>query len=127
MIKKLFGVERNVFFMGLVSFFNDFSAEMVVSIFPAFFQSVLKAGAASLGLIEGVAEGFANFIKIFSGRLSDRIQRRKIFAVIGYSISTLTRPLYHFAVTPLNVFGIRVTDRIGKGLRDAPRDALISL
>ena len=124
---RVFGIEKNVFLMGLVSFFNDFSAELVVSIFPAFFQSVLKSGAASLGIIEGVAEGLANFIKIFSGNLSDRIQRRKVFAIIGYTISTFTRPLYLFATIPLNVFGVRVADRIGKGLRDAPRDALISL
>ncbi|TSC57824.1 MAG: hypothetical protein Greene041679_234 [Parcubacteria group bacterium Greene0416_79] len=126
-LKRVFGVERNVFFMGLVSFFNDFSAEMIVSIFPAFFSSVLKAGAASLGLIEGVAEGFANFIKIFSGRLSDAVARRKIFAVFGYALSVATRPLYLFAAAPAHVFGIRVADRVGKGLRDAPRDALISL
>lgn len=127
MAKKIFGVERNVFFLGLVSLFNDVSGEMVVSVFPAFFQSVLKSGAASLGLVEGVAEGLANFIKIFSGRLSDRVQKRKIFAVLGYALSTLTRPLYIFATLPAHALGIRVADRVGKGLREAPRDALLSL
>lgn len=126
-MKRIFGVDRNVFFLGVVSFFNDISGQMVVAAFPAFFQSVLKSGAAALGAIEGVAEGLANITKIFSGALSDRMRRRKIFAVLGYSISTLTRPLYLFATLPLHVFGIRVVDRIGKGVREAPRDALISL
>ena len=64
-MRKIFGVEKNVFFMGLVSFFNDFSNEMIISVFPAFFNSVLKSGAASLGLIEGVADGLSNLTKIF--------------------------------------------------------------
>ena len=113
--------------MGLVSLFNDFSNEMIVSIFPAFFQSVLKSGAASLGFIEGVADGLANITKIFSGNLSDKIQKRKTIAVIGYILSVATRPLYLVASIPAHILGIRVTDRIGKGIREAPRDALLSL
>lgn len=126
-IKKIFGIEKNVFMLGLVSFFNDFSSEMILSIFPAFFESVLKSGAASLGVIEGVADGFSNFIKIYSGRLSDKIQKRKILAVVGYGISVATRPFYLLVTAPAHVLGIRITDRIGKGFREAPRDALISL
>ena len=126
-MKRFFGIEKNVFFMGLVSFFNDFSNEMIVSIFPAFFSSVLKSGAASLGLIEGIADGLANITKIFSGRLSDRIQKRKLLALLGYTLSVATRPFYLVSSVASHILGIRVTDRIGKGIREAPRDALLSL
>lgn len=125
--QRILGLERNIFFLGLTSFFNDFSSEMVASVFPAFFVSVLKSGAASLGLVEGVAEAASNLIKIYSGRWSDRIERRKVFAVAGYTLSVFTRPFYVFAHSVGMVVGIRLTDRIGKGLRDSPRDALIAL
>lgn len=125
-MKKFFGVEKNVFFMGLVSFFNDFSNEMILSVFPAFFSSVLKSGAASLGFIEGVADGFANLTKIFSGRLSDKMQRRKTLALFGYALSVATRPFYLLGSTATHILSIRVVDRIGKGMREAPRDALLS-
>jgi len=125
--KKIFGLNKNIFVLGIVSLFNDFSSEMILSIFPAFFAGVLKAGAASLGVVEGIADAGSNFIKIFSGKLSDKIQKRKIFVVLGYSLSTLTRPFYIWSSTVNHVLGLRLTDRIGKGLRDAPRDALISL
>lgn len=126
-MRKIFGVEKNVFFMGLVSFFNDFSNEMIVSVFPAFFSSVLKSGAASLGFIEGLADGLSSITKIFSGRLSDRLQKRKLLALSGYILSVATRPFYLVSSTALHVLGIRVIDRIGKGIREAPRDALLSL
>ncbi len=125
--KKILGLQKNVFILGLTSLFNDFSSEMILSVFPAFFTSVLKSGAASLGLVEGLADTASNFIKIASGRISDKIQRRKIFAVLGYSLSSLTRPFYLLTSTVAGTLGLRVADRIGKGLRDAPRDALISL
>lgn len=118
---------KNVFLLGLTSFFNDLSSEMVLSVFPAFFVSVLKAGAGSLGLVEGIAEGAANIIKIYSGRLSDLIRKRKPFIVAGYSLSVLTRPLYVFVSNVAGVVGLRFADRVGKGLRDGPRDAVISL
>src|SRR3989344_4638931 len=126
-LRKLFGVEKNVFFMGMVSFFNDFSNEMIVSVFPAFFSSVLKSVAASLGLIEGVADGLSNITKIFSGRLSDKLQKKKLLALLGYVLSGATRPFYLVSSAAAHVFGIRVIDRIGKGIREAPRDALLSL
>lgn len=100
---------------------------MVFSVFPAFFTSVLRAGAASLGLVDGVAEGSSNFFKIYSGNLSDKLQRRKPLVVAGYVLSVLTRPFYIFVSTVGGALGLRVLDRIGKGLRDAPRDAIISL
>lgn len=124
---RIAGLPRNVFLAGLTSLFNDFSSEMIVSIFPAFFESVLKSGAASLGLVEGFAEFASNFIKIISGSVSDKINNRKWFAVAGYALSTLTRPFFVAAGSVGAVLGLRFTDRIGKGLRDSPRDALISL
>jgi len=125
--KKILGLKKNVFILGLTSLFNDFSSEMVLSIFPAFFTSVLKSGAASLGLVEGIADATSNFIKIYSGNLSDKIQKRRIFIIWGYAISVLTRPFYIISSKVIGVLSLRVLDRVGKGLRDAPRDALISL
>lgn len=119
--------QRNIFALSITSFFNDLSSEMILSIFPAFFVSVLKAGAASLGIVEGVAEGASNLIKIYAGRLSDAMQRRKPFIVIGYALSVAVRPVYLFVSSVAGVVGLRLGDRIGKGLRDAPRDAIISL
>ncbi len=124
---KIFGLQKNVFFLGLTSFFNDFSSEMILSILPAFFISVLQSGAESMGLVEGIADFSSNIIKIYSGRLSDKINKRKIFAILGYSLSVATRPFYILAGHVGNIVGLRVTDRVGKGLRDSPRDALIAL
>ena len=124
--KRIFGLPKNIFILGITSFFNDFSSEMVFSIFPAFFTTVLKTGAASIGFVDGIAESLSSFFKIYSGNLSDRLQNRKRFVVIGYILSTLTRPFYIFTSTVGGALGLRVIDRIGKGLRDAPRDALIS-
>ena len=107
--------------------FNDLSSEMILAVFPAFFISVLKAGAGSLGFVEGLAEGASNLIKIYAGRLSDRTQKRKYFILVGYSLSVVVRPLYILAGTVGGVAGLRVADRVGKGLRDSPRDAVLSL
>jgi MFS family permease len=127
MAKRIFGLEKNVFFLGVTSFFNDMSSEMVLSVLPAFFVSVLKTGAGALGLVEGAADAAANILKIYSGKRSDKMAQRKIFAVVGYAISVSTRPFYAFAGSVFDVGFLRVTDRMGKGLRDSPRDALISL
>jgi len=126
-MKKIFGLQKNIFLLGIVSFFNDLSSEMILSVLPAFFTSVLKAGAASLGLVEGIADAGANFIKIYAGGLSDKIQKRKPFIVLGYFISVITRPVYLLASSVGGVVGLRLTDRVGKGLREGPRDAIISL
>ncbi len=124
---KIFGLNRNIFILGLTSFFNDFSNEMILAAFPAFFTSVLKAGAASLGLVEGIADGASNIIKIYSGQLSDRIKRRRIFIFIGYGMSVAIRPFYMIMGSVAGVLGLRVVDRIGKGVREAPRDVIISV
>ena len=84
------------------------------------------AGAASLGLIDGLAEGLSNFFKIYSGNLSDKLQSRKPLVVAGYVLSVLTRPFYILVSTVGGALGLRVLDRVGKGLRDAPRDAILS-
>jgi MFS family permease len=124
---KIFGLPRNIFLLGLTSLFNDFSSEMVFSIFPAFFTAVLRAGARSLGLVDGIAEAASNFFKIYSGNLSDRYQKRKPLIVAGYALSVLTRPCYVLFPSVAGVLGLRFLDRVGKGLRDSPRDAIISL
>src|SRR5579872_2966708 len=108
MNERILGLPRSVFLLGLTSFFNDFSSEMVFSVLPAFLIAVLKSGAESLGLVEGIAEATSNLIKIASGRWSDRIEKRKVFAVSGYAISVLTRPLYVLATSVGFVIGLRV-------------------
>lgn len=128
--KKIFGLNKNIFILGLTSFFNDFSNEMILSAFPAFFTSVLKTGAASLGLVEGIADGAANFLKIYSGNLSDGLGKRRIFIFIGYGMSVIIRPFYMLAAGVsgfLGVLSLRIIDRIGKGVREAPRDVIISV
>lgn len=118
---------KNVILLGLTSFFNDLSSEMIQAVLPAFFISVLKSGAGSLGLVEGLADGAANFIKLYSGRFSDKWQKRKPFVIFGYSLSVIVRPAYVLVSSVFGVVGLRVVDRIGKGFRESPRDALISL
>jgi MFS family permease len=125
--KKIFGLNRNIFTLGLTSFFNDFSNEMILSAFPAFFTSVLKAGAASLGIVEGIADGASNILKIYSGQLSDKLKRRRIFIFIGYGMSVAIRPFYMAMGSVAGVLGLRVIDRVGKGVREAPRDVIISV
>ncbi len=124
--KRVLGLNKNIFTLGLTSFFNDFSNEMILATFPAFFTSVLKSGAASLGLVEGIADGAANFLKIYSGNLSDRIKKYKIFILLGYGLATAVRPFYILTDSISTVLGLRVIDRIGKGLREPPRDVIIS-
>ena len=126
MDKKIFGLRKNVFFLGLVSFFNDFSAEMIYALMPGFITSVLGAPAAFLGFMEGFVDALASILKIYSGWLSDKIGRRKLPAVIGYAIAVSARTFLAFVGKFWEVFVIRVADRVGKGLRDSPRDALIA-
>ncbi len=124
--RPILGFRRNIFFLGLVSFFNDFSAEMVQSVMPVFLTVVLGAPAAFVGFLEGFADALASVLKLFSGWCSDRIGRRKAPAVMGYVLSVGVRPLLSVVTNFSQVFGLRVLDRIGKGFRDAPRDALIA-
>ncbi len=123
---KIFGVSRNVFFLGLVSFFNDLSSEMVQSIMPLFLTVTLGAPAFFVGLIEGVADALSSIFKLISGWISDKIGKRKKPAVLGYSLSVTTRLFLTLVSNFWQVFLLRIIDRVGKGFRDSPRDALIS-
>lgn len=124
--KKFFGLGRNIYISGLVSFFMDISSEMIYPIVPLFLANVLGVSKSAIGLIEGVAESTASILKVFSGYLSDRIGNRKWLMVAGYGLSTLTRPIVALATTWHHVFAFRFFDRFGKGIRGAPRDALIA-
>jgi MFS family permease len=104
----------------------DLSSEMIHSLLPVFLVSVLGAGTISLGLIEGIAEGTASISKVFSGVLSDRFARRKPLVVLGYSLAAASKPLFPLAPSAVWVLGARFADRIGKGIRGAPRDALLA-
>lgn len=117
---------RGVIALGLVSLFMDLSSEMIHSLLPVFMVTVLGAGALSVGLIEGVAEATAAIVKVFSGVLSDWIGRRKPLVLLGYGLAALTKPLFPLATGIGAVLTARFLDRIGKGIRGAPRDALIA-
>lgn len=117
---------RGVWALGFVSMFMDISSEMIHSLLPVFLVGTLGASVALVGLIEGVAEAAASVTKVFSGWVSDRLGRRKLLAVLGYGLAALSKPVFPLAMTPAAVFGARFVDRIGKGLRDAPRDALVA-
>lgn len=120
------GITGNVLVLGLVSFFTDVSSEMIYPLLPLFLTQVLGAGPAFLGVIEGIAESTASLLKLFSGILSDRMHGRKGLVLFGYSLSALMRPLIGSAVSPFMVLLIRAGDRVGKGVRTSPRDALIA-
>ena len=117
---------RNVWAVSLTSFFMDISSEMVINVLPLFLASVLGVKTSVIGLIEGVAEATASILKLFSGWLSDRAQERKWLAVAGYAISALAKPFFYFASTWEMVAAARWGDRVGKGIRTAPRDALVA-
>jgi MFS family permease len=117
---------RNVWVLSIASFLTDVSSEMITGILPLFLQNVLGVGTAVIGLIEGIAEATASLTKVFSGVLSDRIGKRKGLTVSGYLLSTLAKPMLYFANSWPVVLGVRFTDRLGKGIRTAPRDALLA-
>jgi MFS family permease len=125
-VKKPRWLGRSVVVLGLVSLFTDAATEMVIPLLPAFLTTVLHAGPLALGAIEGVADGTASLLKLVSGRLSDRMQRRHPLVLAGYGLSSIARPFLAIAATPLQVFAIRVVDRVGKGIRSSPRDALLA-
>jgi MFS family permease len=119
-------LHRNVVALGLVSFFTDFSSEMIYPLLPVFLATTLGAGPAVLGLIEGVAETTASLLKLFSGMAADRTKRKKPLVLAGYGLSALMRPLMAFATGWSHVLAVRFADRIGKGVRTSPRDALVA-
>lgn len=119
-------IPRSIWALGFVSMFMDISSEMIHSLLPVFIVSVLGASATALGLLEGIAEGAVNIFKIFSGALSDWLGKRKALALIGYGMAALTKPLFPLANSFSLAFIARLIDRIGKGVRGAPRDALVA-
>jgi MFS family permease len=122
-IKKL---PRNVWIVTATSFLTDISSEMIVYLIPLFLANVLGVGTAVIGLIDGVAEATASLLKIYSGALSDKLGQRKWLTVAGYAISTIAKPFLYIANSWGWVFGVRFADRVGKGIRTAPRDALVA-
>jgi MFS family permease len=126
MQKGLRGLPRNVWVMSATSLLNDISSEMLLNLIPFFLANILGVRTAVIGLIEGVAETTASLLKIFFGALSDRFGKRKPFAVAGYGLSAITKPFLYFATAWGWVLSVRLADRIGKGVRTAPRDALIA-
>jgi len=123
---SLRNLPRNVWVVTLTSFLTDISSEMLVNLIPFFLANVLGVRTAVIGLIDGIAETTASLMKIISGSLSDKLGKRKWLTVAGYSLSTIAKPFLYFASSWGWVLGVRFTDRMGKGIRTAPRDALIA-
>lgn len=119
-------IPRTIWALGFVSLFMDLSSELVHSLLPVFLVTTLGASALTVGVIEGIAESTAMFAKIFSGAISDFIGRRKGLMLLGYGLAALTKPLFPLAHSVEVVFTARFLDRIGKGIRGAPRDALVA-
>ncbi len=124
--KKLLGLDRNVFALGWVSFFMDVSSEMIYPLMPLFLTNILGVNKTIVGLIEGIAESTASLLKVVSGYISDRMRKRKPLILYGYGLSTFTRPVLAVSASWISVLGYRFIDRIGKGIRTAPRDAIIA-
>jgi len=120
------GITLNVIILGFVSLFTDLSSQMVFPLIPLFLVNVLGAGGVVVGLVEGAAETTASLLKVFSGYWSDKIEKRKPFVLIGYGISSLTKPLFAFSYIWQSVLGIRIAERVGKGIRTAPRDVIVA-
>jgi MFS family permease len=124
--RRLLGFPPNVFWLGATSLLNDVASEMIYPLLPAFLTGVLGAGTVFVGLIEGIAESVASLGKLVSGRLSDHLGRRRALVVAGYGLAAISRPFIAISRAPWHVLVIRTSDRIGKGIRGAPRDALLA-
>jgi len=117
---------RNIFALGFVSFFTDISSEMVFSLLPTFLLGLPGASIAILGFIEGTSEALSYVLRAVSGISSDKFRKRKLLVLVGYGVSNAVKPLFAIARAPLDVFVVRVSDRVGKAVRTSPRDALLS-
>ena len=124
--KRIFGLNPNVFFLGMVSLLTDVSSEMIFTLLSLFLSNVLGASTTIIGLIGGLSEGADATFRIFSGWFSDKIGKRKSLTVIGYVVSTIARPFMYLASSWGIVLGVRFGDRVGKGIRTSSRDALIA-
>jgi len=125
-MRSLFKLHPAVIFLGIASLLNDLSSEILYPLLPIFLTTYLGASVASVGIIEGIAETTASLLKLYSGYLSDKIGKKKALTVIGYSISNLTRPLIGLVNSWALVLLFRFTDRVGKGIRTSPRDAIVA-
>ncbi len=117
---------KSIWVLGMGSMFMDISSELVHSLLPIFMGTVLGASMVTIGVIEGIAEAAAAITKVFSGAISDYFRKRKFLVVLGYGLGAITKPVFPLATTIEWVFGARFVDRIGKGIRGAPRDALVA-
>lgn len=124
---SIFSLPATVWLLGAVSFFNDSASELVYSVLPLYIASILMAGPRAVGIIEGVAEATGSLFKLVSGVLSDRMASGRVWVVGGYSIAAMARPLMAFASSWPVVLMLRFADRVGKGLRTSPRDAMLAL
>jgi MFS family permease len=124
--KRVWGLSPNVFFLGIVSLLNDISSEMIFTLIPLFLYNVLKVPTVIIGLVGGLSEGVDAISRIFSGWFSDKVGRRKPLAVLGYGIATVSKPFMYLATNWGIVLASRFSDRIGKGIRTSPRDALVA-
>jgi MFS family permease len=127
MIRNVRALPRTVWLVATISLFNDAASDMIYPLVPLYLASVLMAGPKALGLIEGLAEAVSSVLKLFAGVLADRSGKVRVWVIAGYGLAGFARPLIGLATSWLGVLACRVADRIGKGLRSAPRDALISL
>jgi len=123
--KKILGLERNIFFVGMTSFLTDTATKMIYAIMPLFLLT-LGATKTEISLIEGIAESTASVLKALSGWWSDKIGKNKPFMIIGYAFTAILSPLFSIVTSPLQVLMVRFTERVGKGIRTAPRDSLIA-
>jgi len=124
--RRIWGLNPNIFFLGVVSLLTDVSTEMIFALVPLFLCNVLGVGATVVGLIGGLSESTDAVLRIYSGRLSDRLGKRKFLAVIGYAVSTIAKPFMYLASTWGVVLAVKFSDRVGKGIRTSPRDALVA-
>lgn len=123
---ELLRIPTAIWVLGFVSLLMDVSSELIHSLLPVFLVTALGASAATVGIIEGLAESLALIVKVFSGALSDYLGKRKVLAVVGYGLGALSKPLFALAASSGMVLGARLIDRTGKGIRGAPRDALVA-
>lgn len=125
-MKEIFGLPPAVLFLGIASLLNDMSSEIIYPLLPIFLTTYVGASFIFVGLIEGIAETTASLLKLFSGYLSDKIGRKRHLTIMGYLVSNISRPLIGLAVSPFTVLIFRFLDKIGKGVRTSPRDAIIA-